>query len=208
MMWRLGPSFVSPRRWHRCHGPTGGSHPSDVVPWSRRRVPQSWGGAWSHQRVARAWRGTMVATVGPMSLTWRHGPKMWVLTGGSHRHDVAPWSNWWVPPCWRGDRIPLAVPDLLAWSRQWTPYLMWSSGPNLRSHSMTFQWSRQWTPYLMWSLFYLAKNMLHGGLDPKTCCYTQKWVTTRPITHLCCSLVCCFICLVIKPNSLLCFPKN
>ena len=156
----------------------------------------------------------MVAPVGPTSLTWRHGPTSGSLSvgptimtwrpspsGGSNRHDMASWSHRWVPPCWRvqpswhGTVVPSMGPTLLTWQQESavrsSPLVFILFGKNSSSF------------YFIWQ-----KNLLHRSLDPKPYYCNHKWVTTRLLTCLCYNLVCFFICLVIKPNSIFYFPKK
>jgi len=159
-----------------------------------------------------------------------HGP-----TNGSHGHDVAPWWHLLVPHCWRGVMVPQSWslstgPTVMTWRHGPTvvqlagpTLLMWQQDPtSCACLTGMVAWSHQWAPHLTWpygaesavrsspSDFYFIwqKKLLYGSLDPVTYCCKHKWVTNKPLTHLCCSLVCCFIYLVIKPNSLFYFPKK
>jgi len=98
----------------------------------------------------------------------------------SHVVDVVSWSH----------KVGLQLG--VAWSCQWAPH-MWPCRAKSARRSSPSDF------YFIWQ-----KNLLYGSLDPATYCC----VTTRPLTNLCCSLVCFFICLVIKANSLFYFPKK
>jgi len=124
-------------------------------------------------------RHRLLAIVGPTGMTWHHGGTCW-----SH---VVTWHRG------RPSGSPPAGPTVMTWR----------CGPTDGSHPVDCCLEFSSGFYFIWQ-----KNKLHGSLNPTTYCCKHRWVTTRPLTQLCYSLVCCFICLFIKPNSLFYFPKK